>query len=211
MSKRGGMFGVLEKAGLVEGDEPLTHEGAMPAPDLAPAPIITPLSMPVLSATVLDASDQERMKAIEAQVYATPSSYIIFQHTREALGNTSDLATVFKVLVAANPGVTPARVLADIDTHLGVITSKRSEFDAQVEQARTTGIDGAAHEIADLTAQNQAAAAQIADRTARIATLQAASNKAAQSIADGTARFKAIETQLSAPLLQAKQLLSALA
>lgn len=208
-----GLMGAFEAVGLVEGDTP-------PAPELPPthhvavstaAPPVSAFTSPALSpAVTLDAADTDRLKALEAQVYATPSSYVIFQRVRESLGNTPDLAMVFKVLVAANPGVTPAKVMGDIDGHLGIIATKRTEFDGHIAQARAEKIDGPTGEIADLTRQNEDAQRQIRERTARIATLNQSMQDAQRALADGAARFKLIESQLSAPLLQAKQLLSSL-
>lgn len=204
------MTNILAKMGLVEGDEPLPE----PTPHMAaPHPAV---SMPAYSYTLtpsvptLTPEDQASLKALETQVYAIPSSYMTFKRVRETLGNTSDLKTVFNVLAAANPGVTADKVIADIDAHLGIIASKKTEFDGQLGQARASRIDGPNKEIADLTAQNNSAQAQIAERSNRIGQLQASLNTAQQAITDGAQRFKLIEDQLSAPLIQAKQLLSSI-
>lgn len=208
------MTNVFERLGLVEGDDPLPDatpetRPMHPAVDVPPMPAFVP-SPAYSAAPVLGPEDAERLKALEAQVYAIPSSYKTFQRVRETLGNTSDLKTVFNVLAAANPGVTASKVLADIDAHLGIIASKKAEFDGQLGQARSARIDGPTQEIANLTAQNQAAQQQIAERSARIAQLTQTAHDAEKAIADGAARFKIIEDQLSAPLMQAKQLLSSI-
>ena len=198
-----------ERFGLVESDTPPEKQDDDQTPPVM-APVLTPQPAFVPGAVTLSPEDVEHMKALSAQVYAIPSSYSVFQKTREALGNPSDLSTVFKVFAAANPGVTPQKVLADIDAHLGIIVSKRTEFDTQIAQARAARIDGPATEIANLTAQNQQAANEIAARTAKIAQLEADRKATEQKLSDGAARFKIIEDQLSAPLLQSKQLLSTL-
>lgn len=211
-----GILGVFEKVGLVESDVDELLPPEVPAPSntissfgiaLAPAPFATTTQV---QAQTLTADDQARLAALTAQVYATPSTYVIFQRVRESLGNTADLASVLRVLTAANPGVTPAKVLADIETHLGVVASKRAEFDAQVQNVRIAKLDAPSKEIADLTVANQTAQQQIAERTVRIAQLQQSIQDTTRSITEGSARFKLVEDQLNAPLLQTKQLLSSL-
>jgi uncharacterized protein (DUF3084 family) len=204
---------LLQKMGLMESDDPVASQEPVvrnmhPGVDVPPMPAYTPAAN--YTTTTLGPEDTERLKALEAQVYAIPSSYKTFQRVRETLGNTSDLKTVFNVLAAANPGVTAEKVLADIDAHLSIIASKKSEFDGQLGQARAARIDGPTQEMANLTAQNVAAQQQIAERTARISQLTQAAHDAEKAISDGSARFKLIEDQLSAPLLQAKQLLSSI-
>lgn len=214
------MKSVFERLGLVEGDDPLPETVARPvAPDAAqPAPFYMNTTNsaigyppPLTPSPVLGPEDTERMKALEAQVYSAPTSYLPFKRVRETLGNTSDLKTVFNVLAAANPGITAQKVLTDIDTHLGIIASKKAEFDNQIGQARAARIDGPTQEISNLTAQNTEAQGQIAERTARISQLTQTAHDAEKAISDGAARFKLIEDQLSAPLIQAKQLLSSIA
>lgn len=206
MTKHSGILGALEKAGLVEGElSPLGQGPAVPPPPqqaYQQPPTGQSASYAVIQdrPTTLSPDDQARLKALEAQVYATPSSYVIFRDVRESLGNSSDMGTVFKVLGAANRGVTREKVLADIDQHLGIIAQKRQEFDAQVQKSRDTQA-GSKNEIGQL--QQQIAAAQ-----ARITQLQQSVSAAENGIADGLTRFKAVEDQLTAPLIQAKTLLT---
>lgn len=205
--------GIFEKMGLYESGDSPPNEAApdVPIPQAQPPPPMQPQSYVTSfapAAPVLDADDQKRLQALSQQVYATPSSYVVFQRVRESLGNTPDLQSVLRVLIAANPGVTVKKVLTDIDAHLGIIETKRAEFEAQVQQARATRIDGPAKEIADLTTANQTAVQQIDSRTTRIAQLQKAAQDADKAISDGAARFKLIEEQLNAPLIQTKRMLS---
>lgn len=210
MTKKTGFMGGLEKLGLVEADPTAFVEGGDRSIE-QPRPIQPP---PVFQATpttaVLSKEDQDRLKALEAQVYATPSSYVIFQRVKDKLGSGATIQSVFDVLSVANPGVTPQKVLADIDGHLGIIASKRAEFDSQIAQAKAKRVDGAAGTISELTAENAKAQQEINDRTAQITSLQSSIQDAAKSIQDGQARFKLVEDQLSYPLLQAKQLLSSI-
>lgn len=200
MTKKHGLMDVLASAGLVETDVPSVPHAVdvttLPQTIYQPATQTTFIN----PAPALNSDDQARLKALEAQVYATPSSYVIFQRVRESLGNTSDMAMVFRVLSAANPGVTPQKVMADIDIHLGIISQKQGEFDRASASAKATQ-DKSREEIAQLTQQ-------IATATARITQLQQSVSDTDHSIADGTARFKAVTDQLSAPLVQTKQLLS---
>lgn len=206
------MKNVFERLGLVEGAIPAPEEDAAPVHAAQPiTSFATPsYTAPASPAQTLAPEDQDRLKALEAQVYAAPSSYVIFRNVRQTLGNTSDLRQVFQILTAANPGVTPAKVLADIDAHLGIVAQKRSEFDAQITSAQASRIDGPVQEVSQLTAANQELAQKIATNTARITQLQSATQDAQKAITDGAARFKLIEDQLSAPLLQTKQLLSSI-
>lgn len=212
MSKKSGFMGALESVGLVESDAPAISTEAATAPVSIAMPAIgTPIIQPISyvgGATVLSPEDQARLHALEAQVYAGPSSYVIFQKVRESLGNTTDIPMVFRVLSAANPGVTAQKVIADIEQHLGVIASKRSEMDAQVAQARSSRIDGPKQQIADLTAATQAAMAEIAQRTAKINDLMTSIATSEKAITEGMQHFQAVADQLSAPLLQTKTLLS---
>lgn len=156
----------------------------------------------------LTAEDQARMKALEAQVYAIPSTYVMFQRVRDKMGASANVQGVFDLLSVVNPGVTPAKVLADIDAHLGVIASKRTEFDAQVDHAKAERVFGPKGQIDTFTAANTAAQATITANLAKIADLQKIVQESEQSISEGVAHFKIVEDQLSAPLLQTKQLLS---
>lgn len=208
MTKHSGILGALEKAGLVEGGGTDVADAKLATAILRPTGTPAKPYSETFSAvgvakdiiSPLSPDDQARLKALEAQVYAAPSSYVIFRDVRESLGNSSDMGTVFKVLGAANRGVTREKVLADIDQHLGIIAQKRQEFDAQVQKSRDTQA-GSKNEIGQL--QQQIAAAQ-----ARITQLQQSVSAAESGIADGLTRFKAVEDQLTAPLIQAKTLLN---
>lgn len=197
------LIGALAKIGLVEG-------AATPAPAPRVIPATAPSFSPPAPQPILTPEDQDRLRALSAQVYATPSSYVIFQRVRESLGANADLGSVLRVLTAANPGVTTEKVLADIEAHLGIVASRRAEFDSQVAGARAARVDGPGKEIAALTRENEEAQAKIAERTARIAELTRSTLEAEHSIADGAARFQLVEDQLRAPLLGTKQLLSSL-
>lgn len=204
MTKKHGIMGGLESLGLVEGDNPLAEaQGqAPPAPQQAypiyQAPAYT-------SSSTLNADDQDRLKALEAQVYATPSTYVIFQKLRQTIGGADgNVGKLFEILSVANPGVTPAKVLADIDTHLGVIHDKRQEFDAQITKAKADRIDGPTQQITEMQSQ-------VATLNAKIAALQPSIQSAAASLTDANTRFSAVESQLTAPLLQAKSLVSSIA
>jgi hypothetical protein len=228
-----GIMGAFEKIGLVESDGPQrAHDddenavdnrssgdrspaksppragvvGVAPGADWTMNPS-SPATFP--SGASLSADDEARLKDLEAQVYAAPSNYVTFQRVRESLGNPLDAQAVFRVLAAANPNVTLPKVLSDIDMHLGIVDSKRREFDEQVEQARASRVEGAASEIAALTKANEEALAQVSQRKDRIAELTRTSQDAERAISDGVARFKLVEDQLRAPLMQAKQMLGA--
>lgn len=96
VSKKSGILGALAKAGLVEGDVPAVPQEDAPAPAVAP-PVMSAPTFPAvgLATPVLGPEDQARVKALEAQVYATPSSYVIFQSVRESLGSPTDMLSVF--------------------------------------------------------------------------------------------------------------------
>lgn len=206
------MNSILGKLGLVEDEASEVRADVAPVTVSSHTPIAQPIVMvPIyMGQTALTSEDQAHLKALSDQVFATPSTYVIFRDVRGQMGNPSNVQSVFDLLKVANPGVTPVKVLADIDTHLGIIDTKRHEFDAQVSQARASRIDGPSSEIASLTAANQDAQHQIEQRAARIAQLQSDARAAEQSVTDGVAHFKSVEDQLKAPLLQAKQLLSAI-
>jgi peptidoglycan hydrolase CwlO-like protein len=163
----------------------------------------------------LTAEDQEKLRALTDQVYAIPSNYVAFKRVRDTLNNTNDLRQVLSLMQAVNPGITSAKILADIDQHLGIIATKRNEFNNAIAQTREARISGPTREMGDLTQANQQAAQeieriqrQIADRQARITQLQATIADANRAIAEGENRFTAIEDQLKSPLVQAKQILS---
>jgi hypothetical protein len=219
---------MLEKLGLVESDEPelphdLPHAPPPAQPLMQPNTMVPPpaavtgaqpppqftSSAPLYTApAVLTEADQKQLQAMTTQVYAMPSTYVIFQRVRESLGNISDVNMIFKVLSAANPGVTTDKVVADIETHLGIVGTLRARFDQQMKDARAAKIDGPTQGIADLTAANAAAVQQIADRTAKIAQMQTDIANADRALQDAAVHFKLVEDQLNAPLLQTKQLLS---
>lgn len=203
LTKKYGIMGALESAGLVESDNSLAD---VQPPTATPPPAQPYIYQPAPSglSPVLNAEDSARLKTLESQVYATPSSYVIFKKLRETIGDAGGIGKLFEILSVANPGVTPAKVLADIDTHLSIIASKREDFDGQIARARAERIDGPAHQVSEMQAQ-------IASLQAQIAKLQPDIQAANASITDGTTRFKAVEDQLMAPLIQAKQLITPLA
>lgn len=188
----------LEKAGLIESETPPAPKAA---PTAAPAPVILQ-GTPMNTAGLLSTEDQARLKTLEAQVYATPSSYVIFQKLR-ASRPADATSSIFSILEIANPGVTPAKVLADIETHLGVIAAKRQEFEAQIAKAKADRIDGPNQKLQQMMAQ-------IAELQKQVDLMTPTIRVAMSSLDEAQTRFKAVEDQLSAPLLQAKQLITPL-
>jgi chromosome segregation ATPase len=211
---------IFERMGLVENEVPAVpqeddapaHSFSAPALPLGTAPQSAPISLApfAVQGGPLSPADQQQLDSLRAQVYAIPSTYTTFQKLREALGNTTDLAQVFRIFAAANPGVTAQKVAADIDAHLGVIASERAEFNAQINQARADRIDAPSRAIADLQADSARLQQQMRLNSDKVTDLQKNLADAQRAITDGAARFKAIEDTLSAPLVQAKQLLGSL-
>lgn len=210
------MKNIFEKMGLVESGTPEVpqeeHHAFVPEVHIPMQNAVFPGGAVggAFNGPQLAPEDTQRLEAMRAQVYAIPSTYTTFQNLRQTLGNTSDLAQVFRIFAAANPGVTAQKVAADIDAHLSIIASKRAEFNATITQARADRIDGPAKEITDLQAENAQLQEKMRQNSARVTDLQKTLADAQRAITDGAARFKAIEDALSAPLVQAKQLLSTL-
>ena len=210
MTTKHGVTGIFESIGLVETDspapEPQEPVEAPPAP--TPKTVAGPsVYWPPTAPAVLSADDQATLKALETQVYAVPSSYTVFQRVRASLPTTMSIADVFKVMDAANPGVTPAKVIADIETHLGIIQTKRRDFDAKIAQARAEKVDAPVKQMNDIQAQIEAAQQQITAWTRQLTDLHKTADDANTAISAGATRFTAIEAQLSAPLLEAKRVL----
>lgn len=211
MSKEKGAFAKFGSL-FVESDDSATVPREETHPQAAPAPIAAPISFsaPIIGAPILNADDQAQLHAIETQIYSDQSApYVMFQKVRASLGNTTDLKTVFNVL-SATTNVTPAKVLADIETHLGDIEKQRAGFETQLTQAKTSKIDEPNQKIADLNNAIQTAQQSITANQSKIAELTAGIQGAQQAIANGEARFKAIEDTLNAPLIQSKQLLGSM-
>lgn len=218
----------LQEQGLMEGAPkpapvPHTHVTPLPhAPDasppmpftqqtaFAPVPSSALFTAPApVVAPIMDEAAQAQLKTIETAVYRQQNSpYVLFQNVRATLNNTSDFSSVFKVLVASGSGVTPQKVLASIEDHLAIIAQSHASFEHDLQQAKAEQIDNPTTKIADLTKANQDATNQIAARNQEILQLQQTIQHGQTAVQNGAARFKAIEDQLSAPLLQTKQLIS---
>lgn len=213
------IMGALKSAHIIEGDD----TPKAPRRDTSHAPAVAPVqsfpatagvpsaasATPIYSSGVtLTADDQARMQKISDQVYSTSSNYTTFVNMRTALGNTPDLNLVFNALKASNSGVTPQKVSADIDSHLGMIDAQANGMDSQIARARQERVDGPMKEVATLQQTIQQMTQQIAADTAKINDLQHAAQTAEHDIADGAARFKAVLDQLRAPLISSKQLLT---
>ena len=195
------MSNIFERMGLVESDTPPLPrtERVETAPIPAPAPIIVTHSSG--AEVTLGPDDQAAMEALKKQVYAVPSSFIIYRDMASKMGADSTPAKVFDFLSVANPSVTRAKVLADIDAHLGVLETARHDFEAKIAQATDARVTKPSAQIATMNTQ-------IVDLKAKIDALTPQVQEALVAIQGGTARFHIIEDQLSAPLLQAKQLLA---
>jgi predicted nucleic acid-binding Zn-ribbon protein len=98
-------------------------------------------------------------------------------------------------------------VLADIDTHLGIIARKHQEFEASAQQYKASHVDQVDAQITQLQQANANAMKEIGDRNNKIAELQKGLIDARQSLNNGESSWQAIEMQLRSPLEQAKQLL----
>ena len=213
MSK--GFLGIAEGLGLVENETPVVPKGA---PVVPPSSLATPSAFPPPppsfgtsyqpGSVMLSQEDQTNLKAIEQQVYATPSTYVLFRDFRAAMGNPTDANQTLKLLSAANPGVTKAKILADIDTHLGIIATQADNFSKQLQQARQQRIEQPTQQMNDLMEQNRRATMEINERSARIEQMRQAVQDATHAITDGEQRFKLVTDTLNQPLLQAKQVLS---
>lgn len=194
---------LLEGLGLVESDTP---EMPKPAAPVATATIMPPLqtvTLPqfsVAAPAALTTEDQERLRALEAQVYATPSSYVIFKGVWEQMGRPADVNAVFNMLKVANPNVTPDKVRSDIETHLGIVAAKSGDISRQIADAREQRVSGPSRRIAELMQTIQNAQTEMSGLQTRVADGE-------REVAAAEARFKAVEDQLKAPLLSAKQLL----
>jgi len=208
MSEKNSIGGRL-KGWFYDADPASTPESASAASP-ASIPSFTKSSTSGSTAIVLDATDQQTLQKLQQRVYRQESSYSLFAKMRQAMGNP-DLARVFSVLQVTHPDITSERVCEDIDKHLGVIQAIAAEFDAELARAGVDDIDGKAAQIADLTAKNEAAQREIAERAAEITKLDKERKEAEQARIDGQASFDAIRKQLTLPLNQAKELLSTLA
>lgn len=214
MTEKNAIFHGLAKLGLVEEDHRvIPHE--VSAEDAAyhgaPPSAVQSSYVPVPGgpAVTLTADDQAKMRSIEAEVYAIPSTYTVFQKVSASFPpGSANITTILAVLNAANPSATPAKILADIDAHLGIISQKHQEFQAQIQQAEAARINGPAQQISDLVQQNEKAAKDIQARANQIEQLKKQSADARAAIDTGKAKFQMISDQLIAPLQYAKQFLS---
>lgn len=93
------LAGAAAAMGLVESDIPAAIRQPEPLPIIPPQNAVYQAG-PAPSASALEPADVEQMKAIEAEVYNTPSSYTVFNNVRQALGPAADVAAVFKLLPA---------------------------------------------------------------------------------------------------------------
>jgi hypothetical protein len=212
MSKDKGLWGAVSGA-LVASGLATTDNDETPLPEGPSATLAAATPTPTFGSApvTLDAADQTAFESLRQRVYAVPSSYQTFAKFRDRLGNGTDLKTLFELLQAANPDVTPEKVKQDIRMHLEIIDTMTTEFEAGSAKDRVDNVEGKAHEIASLTAANEAAQREIAERTARITQLDAERQKADMTNTNVMAHFNAVKSQLTTPLTQAQALLGALA
>lgn len=176
-------------------------------PTQTPPPVY-PTGFPAVP-TALTVEDQQSLKALSGVIYATPSTYSTFAAFRAKMG-AMPVKDIFDLLSAANASVTPPKVVADIDNHLGMIEAKRSEFVGRVQQARTSKVETPRSQIADLHAKIQAAQQQITDMTMTANQLEIEMKNADKGITEGEVHFNLVIEALKAPLVQTKQLIGAM-
>lgn len=171
----------------------------IPIPSAMPAPGSTPVAA--------EPVDPEALKQVQAKVFGVATHLTPFQKMREALGNPADLNVVFRALQVTEPGLTPAVMAQDIDTHLQLLAEYERQSIQDLDAEAKSRLGTRDTEIADLTQKNTDAAAEIArhtrestQRSDRIKTLQAEKSEEEAKIQRGRNRSagaaQVVRTQL---------------
>lgn len=200
-----GLGKMLEKAGFVDADLPLPKDVQTTVAPATPTPQVFTTQtqsqiIPGAFGATMTPEDQEQMKKLESQIYATPSSYVPFREVRAVMGGTNDVATIMRMVCAANPQITPDKVKNDISGHLSIIASMRQAFDGNSRAAMDQRVTQPLAKIAELQQQ-------LATISAEITRLQTESTSAKQKIDEGVGKFNMMMDKLAAPLKEANQLL----
>lgn len=221
---KGGLGGILDaiKAEVMEPEAPESADApatAIPAP-LPPLPIPSfsgTQSAPIAPTSQSAAVDPALLGEVSSKVFGMPSLYSSFKAMTNTLGVNTDPNTVLAALKVTSPDISPVRIIADIDTHMGVLQQTRQSAETQLAGQVQEKLSGTDTEIARLEAENRGAeqaiarmTGEIADRNTKVTGLKADRAVAEAAINAGRERFNRVAEVITTELSTARERLAVL-
>ncbi len=215
-----GFLGKLK--GLVfEDDAPKPKPGAptsssTPASPASSTPSFNTVS-PASGAPATPAVDPELLEAMRGEVFKTASHYTLLMTMHQALGDPQDLRPTLKAVKVSNSGVNKDSVSQDIQGHLSLLDITVASYQKKMDEESHSTAGASDSEIARLTRDNEAAAAEIArhqketaERATRITELQQSSASIKAKIENGRREINSAGERIRSELTIMQQRVSAL-